>query len=86
MSRRRLTRRRQVCPTTRPKKLIAEYAFVAAATLFEGFISDLFVGYINRDIQKFRDYLLGKIGLDPTDEYAKRAAQHVEKSNAAFIT
>ena len=37
-----------------PRKLLAEYAFVAAAALLEGFISDLFVAYINSDFERFR--------------------------------
>jgi hypothetical protein len=62
------------------KKLIAEYLFVAAATLFEGFVSDLFVAYINRDSTRFREHLLGKMLLKTDDELAKRSVVHVEKT------
>jgi hypothetical protein len=62
------------------RKLIAEYSFVSAATLFEGFISDLFVAYINRDSQRFRDHLLYHLNLQSDDEFAKRALPHVEKT------
>lgn len=62
------------------KRLIAEYLLVAVATLFEGFLSDLFVAYINRDSEKFRGFLIGKISIAAEDEYAKRAVKHVERS------
>ena len=67
-------------PDDRTKKLIAEYLFVAAATLFEGFVSDLFVAYINRNSEKFRAYLIGKINIDTKDEYAKRSMDYIEKT------
>jgi hypothetical protein len=62
------------------RKLISEYSFVSAATLFEGFISDLFVAYINRDSQRFRDHLLYHLNLESDDEFAKRALPYVEKA------
>lgn len=63
-----------------PKKLIAEYLFVAAAALFESYVSDLFVAYINRNSERFRVHVLGKMNIETTDEYAKRSVQYVEKS------
>lgn len=62
------------------KRLIAEYLFVAAATLFEGFLSDLVVAYINRDSQRFREFLLGGLSIDASEDYARRAIPHVEAS------
>lgn len=62
------------------KKLIAEYLFVAVATLFEGFVSDLFVAYINRRSESFRKHLLSRMSLEADDEVAKRAKSHVELS------
>jgi hypothetical protein len=62
------------------KKLVAEYLFVATATLFEGYLSDLFVAYINRDSEKLRGFLISKISIDAEDEYARRAVKHVESS------
>lgn len=62
------------------KKLIAEYAFVSVATLLEGFVSDLFVAYINRNSQRFRDHLLNLVALKADDDYAKRAVPFVETS------
>ena len=67
-------------PNDAAKKLIAEFSFVAAATLSEGFLSDLFVAYINRNSEKFRAYLLGKMEIETKDDYAKRATQHVDRS------
>ena len=63
-----------------PRKLLAEYAFVAAAALLEGFISDLFVAYINSDFERFRSHLLNHISTEASDEYAKRANAHVSMS------
>ena len=63
-----------------PKNLIAEYLFVAAATLFEGYVSDIFVAYINRNSERFRTHLLDKMAIETTDEIAKRSILHVEKS------
>lgn len=63
-------------PDDASKKLLAEYAFVSAAALLEGFISDLFVAYINRDFERFRTHLLNHITTDASDEYAKRAKDH----------
>ncbi len=39
------------------KKLVAEFCFLSAATLWEGFLGDIFVAYINRKSKKFRDSL-----------------------------
>jgi hypothetical protein len=63
-----------------PKKLIVEYLFVAAAALFEGYVSDLFIAYINRNSEKFRAYLLGKLKVETSDDFAKRSVQFVETS------
>ena len=66
--------------TVPPRKLISEYAFVAAASLFEGFVSDLFVAYINRDFERFRTHILGQLKIETDDKYAKRAKQFVDTS------
>ena len=63
-----------------PRKLITEYAFVSAATLFEGCVSDLFVAYINRDFERFRSHILGNLELKTDDSFAKRAKSHVTTS------
>jgi len=55
------------------KKLISEFSFLSAATLLEGFISDLFVAYINRDDSVFVGYLVGKMSIDASDEHSQRA-------------
>jgi len=62
------------------KQLISEYLFVAAATLFEGFVSDLFVAYINRDSDRFRTHVLRNMSIEAADDYAKRSLDLVEKS------
>jgi len=52
---------------------VAEYSFLAASVLLEGFISDLFVGCINKKNGPFVSYLVGRMTIESTDEYAKRA-------------
>ncbi len=59
------------------RKLVTEYLFVATAALLEGFISDLFVAYINRTSDTFRKHLLKQITFSSSDDFAKRALQHV---------
>src|SRR5205823_529705 len=39
------------------KTFLVEHTFLAAAVLWEGFISDLLVAYINRDATRFRTHL-----------------------------
>lgn len=53
--------------------LMAEYTFLGASVLLEGFISDLFIAYINRDNSTFVDYLTGHMKIDTDGAYAKRA-------------
>lgn len=72
-----VTAAEQAIGTDPPRKLVTEYSFVATAALFEGFVSDLVVAYINQNSQTFRNYLLGLISITATDEFAKRARQHV---------
>ena len=43
------------------------------AILLEGYISDLFVAYINRDNSVFSTYLVGKMAIETSDAHAKRA-------------
>ncbi|TLD71496.1 hypothetical protein FEM03_08205 [Phragmitibacter flavus] len=54
-------------------KLITEFSFLSAAILFEGYISDLFVAYINRDSSVFSAHLVGKMVIETIDPHAKRA-------------
>lgn len=55
------------------KNLLAEYSFLGASVLMEGFVSDLFVAYVNRDNSAFVGYLTQKMEIDTSDAYAKRA-------------
>ncbi|WCE05978.1 hypothetical protein [Pseudoxanthomonas sp. JBR18] len=55
------------------KNLIAEYSFLGASVLLEGFISDLFVAYINKKSGPFIGALTQKMTIESTDDYAKRA-------------
>ena len=49
---------------TASKKLIAEYSVVAAAALWEGYLSDLFVAYLNQDSSQFVAHLTPLISLN----------------------
>lgn len=53
--------------------LMAEYTFLGASVLLEGFVSDLFVAYINRDNSIFVNYLTGRMKIEPDGTYARRA-------------
>lgn len=55
------------------KNLISEYSFLGASVLLEGYISDLFVTYINKDSSSFVSALTGKMSIESGDETAKRA-------------
>jgi hypothetical protein len=55
------------------KNLVSEYAFLGVSILLEGFISDLFVAYINIDNSSFLANLKQQMKIDTSDEYAKRA-------------
>lgn len=60
------------------KKLVAEYSFVAAAVLLEGFLSDLFVAYISADSATFRTYLQKDMTIQSSNEHATRAKSLVQ--------
>jgi hypothetical protein len=55
------------------KKLVAEYSFLAAAILLEGYISDLFTAYINQNDARFKTELINKMKIDTSDLHAKAA-------------
>lgn len=68
------------------KKHVAEYSLLAAAVLWEGYVSDLFVAYLNRNQSKFANYVLPKITLDTKDDIARRATGHVEARFRAHLS
>jgi hypothetical protein len=55
------------------KNFVKEFAFLSAAILLEGFISDLFVAYINRDRTRFTQYLVNHMKIETSDPHAKKA-------------
>ncbi|WP_124180368.1 hypothetical protein [Pseudomonas aeruginosa] len=55
------------------KNLVVEYAFLGASILLEGFISDLFVAYINKKNEKFVGYLTSRMNISSDDSYARQA-------------
>jgi hypothetical protein len=58
---------------TSGKKLVAEHSLLAAAILWEGFVSDLIVAYINRDSSGLAAHVASKTTHTSSDEVAKRA-------------
>lgn len=68
------------------KKLISEFSFLSAAILLEGFISDLFVAYINRDNSVFVGDLLGKMSIGASDAHATRAKNFATISIEKHLT
>lgn len=60
-----------VSPKTRLH--VAEYSFLAASILLEGFVSDLFVVCINKRNGPFVDYLTSRMKIEAVDDHAKRA-------------
>lgn len=59
--------------TQKSRLHMVEYSYMAASILLEGFISDLFVAYINKENTPFVLYLTQKMRIEADDEYAKRA-------------
>lgn len=62
------------------KKLVTEYSFLAAGVLLEGFISDLFTAYINKDASQFKTELLKGMSIETNEQYAKAAKTFAEVS------
>lgn len=58
---------------TSGKKLVAEHSLLAAAILWEGFVSDLIVAYINRDSSGLAAHVASKTTQTSSDDVAKRA-------------
>ncbi|MEZ5455863.1 MAG: hypothetical protein R3F04_07090 [Lysobacteraceae bacterium] len=72
--------------TAKQKNLIAEYTFLAAATLWEGYLSDVFVAYINRDRSAFCAQMVSKMQVKTEDAYAKRASTHASINMSNHLT
>ena len=73
-------------PAGRSKDLLLEYLFLGASILLEGFISDLFVAYINRNPDAFAGYLTQRMSVDTEDDYAKRARKYASIDIASHLT
>ncbi|WP_054889865.1 hypothetical protein [Pseudomonas sp. NBRC 111129] len=68
------------------KYLVAEYTFLGASILLEGFISDLFVAYINKEPDVFVQALTASMELSSTDEFGKRAIQFTSTEIKSHLT
>ncbi|WP_152606220.1 hypothetical protein [Pseudomonas plecoglossicida] len=68
------------------KHLVAEYTFLGASILLEGFISDLFVAYINKSPDVFVQALTNSMQLSSEDEFAKRAMPFTSKEIKSHLT
>ncbi|WP_343350670.1 hypothetical protein [Pseudomonas sediminis] len=68
------------------QNLLAEYTFLGASVLLEGFISDIFVAYINKKSGPFIGSLTNKMDISAADEYAKRATTFAQVDIASHLT
>lgn len=68
------------------KNLIAEYSFLGASVLLEGYVSDLFVAYINKKSGPFVSALTGKMKVESDDSFAKRAISLATVDIASHLT
>lgn len=68
------------------KKLVTEYSFLAAAILLEGYISDLFTAYINKDDRRFKEELLKGMNITADEQYAKAAKSFAEVNITKHLT
>jgi hypothetical protein len=68
------------------QNLLAEYTFLGASVLLEGFISDIFVAYINKKSDPFIANLTNKMSIEASDDYAKRAITLAQVDIASHLT
>lgn len=68
------------------RNIIAEYSFLGAAILLEGFISDLFVAYINKDNKRFVNAMTGQMAMTSKDDTASRAISFAHIDIATHLT
>ncbi|MGC5804181.1 hypothetical protein SNK19_13010 [Ralstonia pseudosolanacearum] len=68
------------------RNLIAEYSFLGAAVLLEGFVSDLFVACINKKSGRFVGAMSGLMTMTATDETARRAIAFAEIDISTHLT
>jgi hypothetical protein len=59
------------------KSRLAEYSLLAAAVAWEGFISDIFIAYINSDSARFKQHL--------EDSFHEHLKKH-DKANTVFLS
>lgn len=72
--------------SVKSRNIIAEYSFLGAAILLEGFVSDLFVAFINKKNTRFVSAMTGLMSITTTDETAKRAIAHSQIDIATHLT
>ena len=68
------------------KNLIAEYSFLSASVLLEGYVSDLFVAYINKKSGPFVSSLTSQMRIEADDDLAKRAKPLATVDIASHLT
>lgn len=72
--------------SVKSRNIIAEYSFLGAAILLEGFVSDLFVAFINKKSTRFVGAMTGLMTMSATDETAKRAIAFSQIDIATHLT
>jgi hypothetical protein len=60
------------------KKLVAEMTLLSMGVLWEGFVSDLLVAYLNKDCTKLLATLGSRFEISTADDYAARAKSFME--------
>lgn len=72
--------------SVKSRNIIAEYSFLGAAILLEGFVSDLFVAFINKKSARFVGAMTGLMTMTATDDTAKRAIAFSQIDIATHLT
>ena len=72
--------------SVKSRNIIAEYSFLGAAILLEGFVSDLFVAFINKKSARFIAAMTGHMTISATDDTAKRAIAFSQIDIASHLT
>lgn len=72
--------------SVKSRNIIAEYSFLGAAILLEGFVSDLFVAFINKKSSRFVGAMTGLMTMTATDDTAKRAIAFSQIDIATHLT
>src|SRR5689334_3047435 len=57
--------------TSAARQQLCEAAFLAAAVLWEGFVSDLFIAHLNRDLSRYLSFVERAVVQSAQEKYGK---------------